>query len=93
MKSILLQRSECKGTVPSLNEGYFFSNILEIESSIFSLDFINSSNQKILDLIFKLHKEVKLIKKSFNTLKSINLKEEIRMMIILLKMYLFVLRS
>ena len=52
-----LQWSDFKGTVPSLDDGYFFSNILDIKSSIFSLDFINPSNQKRLDLIFKLHKK------------------------------------
>ena len=58
-----------KGIVPSLNEGYFFSNILEIKSSIFSLDFINPSNQKRLDLIFKLHKKGKTNREIVDHLK------------------------
>ena len=61
--------SEFKGTVPSLDDGYFFSNILDIKSSIFSLDFINPSNQKRLDLIFKLHKEGKTNKEIVHHLK------------------------
>ena len=55
--------------LPSLNDGYFFSNILDIKSSIFSLDFINPSNQKRLDLIFKLHKEGKTNKEIVDHLK------------------------
>ena len=65
----LLRWSEFKGTVPSLDDGYFFSNILDIKSSIFSLDFINPSNQKRLDLIFKLHKEGKTNKEIVHHLK------------------------
>ena len=64
-----LRWSEFKGTVPSLDDGYFFSNILDIKSSIFSLDFINPSNQKRLDLIFKLHKEGKTNKEIVHHLK------------------------
>ena len=43
--------------------------ILDIKSSIFSLDFINPSNQKRLDLIFKLHKEGKTNKEIVHHLK------------------------
>ena len=46
-----------KGTVPTLDDGYFFSNIIDIECSIFSLDFINPSNQKRLDYLLNLHKD------------------------------------
>ena len=66
------------GTVPSLNDGYFFSNILDIKSSIFSLDFINPSNQKRLDLIIKLHKEGKTNKEIVHHLKIHKIKEEIK---------------
>ena len=55
--------------VESQPDGYFFSNILDIKSSIFSLDFINPSNQKRLDLIFKLHKEGKTNKEIVHHLK------------------------
>ena len=41
------------------NMGYYFTNILEITTSSLSLDYINPSNQKRLDLIMKLHKEGK----------------------------------
>ena len=39
--------------------GYFFTNILNITTSSLSLEYINPSNQKRLDLIMKLHKEGK----------------------------------
>ena len=39
--------------------GYFFTNTLDITTSSLSLDYINPSNQKRLDLIMKLHKEGK----------------------------------
>ena len=39
--------------------GYFFTNTLNITTSSLSLDYINPSNQKRLDLIMKLHKEGK----------------------------------
>ena len=69
-----LRWSDFKGTVPSLDDGYFFSNILEIQSSIFSLDLINPSNQKRLDLIFKLHKEGKTNKEILQHLKIYKIK-------------------
>ena len=64
-----LQWSEFKCTVPTLDDGYFFSNILDIKSSIFSLHFINPSNRKRLDLIFKLHKEGKTNREIVDHLK------------------------
>ena len=39
--------------------GYFFTNTLDITTSSLSLNYINPSNQKRLDLIMKLHKEDK----------------------------------
>ena len=39
--------------------GYFFTNTLDITTSSLSLNYINPSNQKRLDLIMKLHKEGK----------------------------------
>ena len=74
MQHIPSRWREFKGAVPSLNEGYFFSNILEIQSSIFSLDCINLSNQKRLDLIFKLHKEGKTNKEIVQHLKNHKIK-------------------
>ena len=41
------------------NMGYFFTNNFDIRTSSLSLDYINPSNQKRLDLIMKLHKEGK----------------------------------
>ena len=41
------------------NMGYFFTNTLDISTSSLSLDYINPSNQRRLDLIMKLHKEGK----------------------------------
>ena len=38
---------------------YFFTNTLDITTSSLSLNYINPSNQKRLDLIMKLHKEGK----------------------------------
>ena len=49
--------------------GYFFTNILEITTSSLSLNYINPSNQKRLDLIMKLHKEGKNNKEIVEILK------------------------
>jgi len=51
------------------NNGYFFTNTLDISTSSLSLDYINPSNQKRLDLIMKLHKEGKSNKKIVEILK------------------------
>ena len=69
------QWNDFKGTVPSLDDGYFFFNTLEIKSSIFSIDFINPSNQKRLDFIFRLHKEGKTNKEIVNHLKIHKIKK------------------
>ena len=50
--------------------GYFFTNTLNITTSSLSLDYINPSNQKRLDLIMKLHKEGKNNKEIVEILKS-----------------------
>ena len=47
-----------------------FASIWESTSSCLSLDFINVSNQKRLDLIFKLHKEGKTNKEIVKHLKN-----------------------
>ena len=49
--------------------GYFFTNTLDITTSSLSLDYINPSNQKRLDLIMKLHKEGKNNKEIVEILK------------------------
>ena len=49
--------------------GYFFTNTLNITTSSLSLDYINPSNQKRLDLIMKLHKEGKSNKEIVEILK------------------------
>ena len=49
--------------------GYFFTNILDITTSSLSLNYINPSNQKRLDLIMKLHKEGKNNKEIVEILK------------------------
>ena len=49
--------------------GYFFTNTLDITTSSLSLDYINPSNKKRLDLIMKLHKEGKSNKKIVEILK------------------------
>ena len=51
------------------NMGYFFTNTLDITTSSLSLDYINPSNQKRLDLIMKLHKEGKNNKEIVEILK------------------------
>ena len=48
---------------------YFFTNTLDIRTSSLSLDYINPSNQKRLDLIMKLHKEGKSNKEIVEILK------------------------
>ena len=65
----MIQWSKFEGTVPSINKGYFFSNILEIKTSVLSLDYINIKNKKRLDLIFKLYKEGKTNKEICHYLK------------------------
>ena len=52
-----------------LNMGYFFTNTLDITTSSLSLNYINPSNQKRLDLIMKLHKEGKNNKEIVEILK------------------------
>ena len=49
--------------------GYFFTNTLDITTSSLSLNYINPSNQKRLDLIMKLHKVGKSNKKIVEILK------------------------
>ena len=49
--------------------GYFFTNTLDITTSSLSLNYINPSNQKRLDLIMKLHKEGKSNKEIVEILK------------------------
>ena len=49
--------------------GYFFTNTLDITTSSLSLNYINPSNQKRLDLIMKLHKEGKNNKEIVEILK------------------------
>ena len=49
--------------------GYFFTNTLDITTSSLSLNYINPSNQKSLDLIMKLHKEGKNNKEIVEILK------------------------
>lgn len=49
--------------------GYFFTNTLDITTSSLSLNYINPSNQKRLDLIMKLHKKGKSNKKIVEILK------------------------
>ena len=49
--------------------GYFFTNTLDIITSSLSLNYINPSNQKRLDLIMKLHKEGKNNKEIVEILK------------------------
>ncbi len=49
--------------------GYFFTNTLDITTSSLSLNHINPSNQKRLDLIMKLHKEGKSNKEIVEILK------------------------
>ena len=49
--------------------GYFFTNTIDIRTSSLSLDYINPSNQKRLDLIMKLHKEGKNNKEIVEILK------------------------
>ena len=49
--------------------GYFFTNTLDIRTSSLSLDYINPSNQKRLDLIMKLHKGGKSNKEIVEILK------------------------
>ena len=49
--------------------GYFFTNTLDITTSSLSLNYINPSNQKRLDLIFKLHKDGKTNKEIVHHLK------------------------
>ena len=49
--------------------GYFFTNTLDITTSSLSLNYINPSNQKRLDLIMKLHKEGKNNKEIVKILK------------------------
>tara|TARA_B100000927_G_C16280372_1_gene395273 strand:+ start:210 stop:542 length:333 start_codon:yes stop_codon:yes gene_type:complete len=51
------------------NMGYFFTNTLDITTSSLSLNHINPSNQKRLDLIMKLHKEGKSNKEIVEILK------------------------
>ena len=75
LENILLEWGEFKGTIPSLNRAYFFfSNILEMQSSIISLDFIHPSNQKRLNITFKLHKKVKTNVETVQHLKIYKIK-------------------
>ena len=62
----------------SLNDGFFFSNILEIEDPLFSIHFINAINQKRLDIIFKLHKEGKTNKEIVKYLRKHKIKRRNR---------------
>ena len=62
MKSILLQWSEFKvirRQLPNFypNNGYFFTNTLDIETQSLSINYINPTNQNRLNLIMKLHNE------------------------------------
>ena len=57
------------------NMGYYFTNILEITTSSLSLDYINPSNQKRLDLIMKLHNEGKTNKEIMEILKIKGIKK------------------
>jgi hypothetical protein len=55
--------------------GYFFTNTLDITTSSLSLNYINPSNQKRLDLIMKLHKKGKSNKKIVEILKVKGIKK------------------
>ena len=53
---------------------YFFTNTLDITTSSLSLNYINPSNQKRLDLIMKLHKEGKNNREIVEILKAKGIK-------------------
>ena len=54
--------------------GYFFTNTLDITTSSLSLNYINPSNQKRLDLIMNLHNEGKSNKEIVTFLNSKGIK-------------------
>ena len=54
--------------------GYFFTNTLDITTSSLSLNYINPSNQKKLDLIMNLHNEGKSNKEIVTFLNSKGIK-------------------
>ena len=74
------------------NNGYFFTNTLDIKTEPFSLNYINSTNQNRLNVIMKLHKKNQSIKEVASFLNYMVFKEEIRKIIIQLKMFGFVLK-